>query len=823
MSASEREIDEILRQVLGEAPGRHAPDAALEAQVESILAEGAAGLWQAAPAGGHGALATGHAARHELRREKTQKSEKTEHSEAIESSKKPKEENPPEEKRRAAALASGDTLAAITPWSERHAARRQADEQPAEERESLLDTLKKAEPPKNRAADLLPTQRAGQGTRVFPALTGDGAAPKTERERQLTGQLSLLEGEAPPAGEGAAPTAEAALEEAFEAGRQEKVRAFHMQPPENEPDEPMKTVEDDGEYHTPQDAEPLKYDLLRQRRGAVWRMALTLPLFLLSLVLALTPWFDLTNGLLLDNPAWLLGIYCGLLAAAALVHARSVCAGIAGLFRGAPGEAPAALALALALVQAVVAVCCGAGELAGMLVGPSALLCLLVKDAGLRLRWLRIYRNLQQLAEGGGQTAVVAMGDDKEAEAFELGRGLAVGTPRVAFCAKNERPGRFMYHSYAEDEAETAARLPLTLLPLFACAGAVLAARFVPALALPQRVMQIVSALCLAVCAALPFTALLAGGFVQYRICRSLRRESVLLTGYDAVDSFCKTEVLAVDAADLFPPGSIAIERVQTLSSESLDRSIRAIAAVVFHAGSPLKPLFEQVLQGKSLLLPQVDSLVYEEDMGLSAWVGETRVLVGSRSLMLRHGVLLPEVTFDRPVAAAPGEAAVYLSTGGSLSAIFLLRYTADPEVAAALRQAVATGLSLHVNTCDANVTREMICRLFRLPASAVRMMGPVAQQIYRKELEETRSPEAILCYTGNARQLCNGMVAARRLRSRARVAAVVQTLCLLACFGLFCAGLVTGGGGALSCLRLMGLQLVALAAALGLPELLCP
>lgn len=44
------------------------------------------------------------------------------------------------------------------------------------------------------------------------------------------------------------------------------------------------------------------------------------------------------------------------------------------------------------------------------------------------------------------------------------------------------------------------------------------------------------------------------------------------------------------------------------------------------------------MIENKVELLQEVDTLVYEQDMGLSGWVSGRRVLVGSRRLLENHG-----------------------------------------------------------------------------------------------------------------------------------------------------------------------------------------
>ena len=48
-----------------------------------------------------------------------------------------------------------------------------------------------------------------------------------------------------------------------------------------------------------------------------------------------------------------------------------------------------------------------------------------------------------------------------------------------------------------------------------------------------------------------------------------------------------------------------------------------------------LANVFRQITGGDSKLLRPVDTLVYEDGMGISAWVDNKRVLIGSRDLKM--------------------------------------------------------------------------------------------------------------------------------------------------------------------------------------------
>jgi hypothetical protein len=293
-----------------------------------------------------------------------------------------------------------------------------------------------------------------------------------------------------------------------------------------------------------------------------------------------------------------------------------------------------------------------------------------------------------------------------------------------------------------------------------------------------------------------------------------------MLSGYDAVEQFAETDVLTLEAFQLFPSGSITLKSLKSAAHQSLDRSILDVAGVLYLADSPLKPLFENIIEGKTNLLPQVDTLVYEEEMGISGWVMGYRVLVGTKKLMETHGIAVPDTDFEEKYNR-PGLKAVYLSSQGVLSAVFLVQYVANPRVKEALQRAVSAGLSLHVYSCDPNVTREMICRMFHLPSSSVRVMGAVPRRLYQQQMETEEKPQAILSYQDNAAGFCHGVASAIKLGRVIKLAAIMQTLFVLLGALLFMVGLYLLGTEGLSGGLILLYHLLASLLVVGIPSLL--
>lgn len=234
-----------------------------------------------------------------------------------------------------------------------------------------------------------------------------------------------------------------------------------------------------------------------------------------------------------------------------------------------------------------------------------------------------------------------------------------------------------------------------------------------------------VSALCLATPAAMT-----AMNFPLLRAGKKALSRGGMVSGWNAVKEFGHLHAVVVDAADLFPSESVLLHGIKTFSGARIDEAILDAAAISIQAGGPLAAVFRRVIEDKTDILPAVDSLVYEQEMGLAGWVGGRRVLVGNRRLLENHGVDVPSRDYEMRYTKNNRQL-VYLSAAGELSAMFVVSYVADEGIAEALHSLEKAGITLLVRTCDPNVTESLICDVLDMDGYYVEMLGTVAGRAF--------------------------------------------------------------------------------------------
>ena len=286
-----------------------------------------------------------------------------------------------------------------------------------------------------------------------------------------------------------------------------------------------------------------------------------------------------------------------------------------------------------------------------------------------------------------------------------------------------------------------------------------------------------VTALAATVCLACPAGALIAVNAPLLRAAKRSLRRGAMLTGWRAVKDFGHVHALAVDALELFPSESVLLHGIKTFSGTRIDEAIMDAAAVSISAGGPLSSVFRRVIEDKVDILQEVDTLVYEQDMGLSGWVGGRRVLVGNRRLLENHGVDVPSRDYESRYAKEERKL-VYLSIAGELSAMFVISYLGDESIGKAVRMLGKEGITLLVRTCDPNITEELICDAFGLDSYYLEVMGAAAGRAYDRLIkEETGEEEAVLASNGRLEGMAAALAYCRRLRTGTYLAVATQLI----------------------------------------------
>lgn len=427
------------------------------------------------------------------------------------------------------------------------------------------------------------------------------------------------------------------------------------------------------------------------------------------------------------------------------------------------------------------------------------------------LAYDRACRNFSAAAVRGGKLVAKCIEEPSLAE--EIGRpAVALGVPHVAYFRKTDFVSDFFKNM---QDSVSGNGWMKWYLPLSLSLAAIISIVYLLVNGLPSWIFAI-TVFCLMVCVSMPILMLF---FLQSAISvmsLKLQKQGVAVMGYDVVRNYGSVDAVAVDAVDLFPENSVLLHGIKTFSGTRIDEAILDAASVSIRAGGPLSHVFRRMILNKVDMLHEVDTLVYEQDMGLSGWVSGRRVLIGNRRLLDNHGIYIPSKDYEDRYAK-DGRQLVYLSIAGELSAMFVVSYTADETVKRVLTNVTNNRVTLLVRTCDPNVTEQLVSSVFELNGYYVELLGAPAGRSYESlTVGVSEKEEASIVSFNGANGVLKAISHCCSLRNGIRVFTVLQAVVGLAAL-IAVGGLALFGGVMLSPLYALELLLIALVVTGGL------
>ena len=379
---------------------------------------------------------------------------------------------------------------------------------------------------------------------------------------------------------------------------------------------------------------------------------------------------------------------------------------------------------------------------------------------GKQLHLRRLCMNFALISKG--QDVFVAHRVEDESAARDLGRrSVVVGTPDVVYFTPVEFLHRFLDRSYTRHAEASFLRV---YVPVAAAVCAALAVTYGIVAGQPWHALYLFA---VSFCVALPVTLPLSYSAAFWRADRYALRYGGTVIGADEVEAFGGTDALCLEASDLYPGETVLVAGFKTFGNARIDEVLSNAAALVIAAGVPLAGPFLRLIQNKTEILEEVDTLIYEQEMGLSGWVGGRRVFLGNGQLMFNHGIGKPSRDFEERYTKG-GKKIVYLAVSGELTAMFLVSYSSTAAHRRVLRALNRNGVKLLVRSADSNITRDSLCEDFDLSprnvevldANGRRTLGELTKDAPQ---QDDREAPALVC-DGSGIGKAASVIACRRL-----------------------------------------------------------
>lgn len=238
--------------------------------------------------------------------------------------------------------------------------------------------------------------------------------------------------------------------------------------------------------------------------------------------------------------------------------------------------------------------------------------------------------------------------------------------------------------------------------------------------------MTIIGGLCaLAVmcCISIPISALLAGNIPMKLFSKDMLSHNAMVSGYPSVKQFADCDAVMVTAHELYPKGSIKLHKIEHFVEYRVDESLLGAAMILKEADSPLQHIFDNFMQDYAHILPKVESVMYEDKLGLVGWVNGERVLIGNRKLLDRYHVYIGDIEDEHKYTKRNMDV-TYIACSGQLVSMIVASYTPDSKVHRELLRAQHNSLCLLVSTTDSNITADKISSDFGIYYRTIKILS---------------------------------------------------------------------------------------------------
>ena len=439
-----------------------------------------------------------------------------------------------------------------------------------------------------------------------------------------------------------------------------------------------------------------------------------------------------------------------------------------------------AVAGAAGMIQIIVSFFC-LGDLNGFHVNYYTVIPMLAffaNNVGKLYMVLRVKDNFKFVSSKGQKYASKIY--NNESVAMQMMSGTAADRPIIAYQHKTEFPSNFLKISYAPDPSED---LASKLAPITTIASIIIAVMYG---VVKLSFADALNAFALITAVSVPVATLLSVNAPVRKLCKTLLSYGSMLSGYPSVKQFCDSTAIMIDANELFPAESISLEGIKTFEDYSIDESLLCGIAILKEAQNPIANAFDSVVAETEETLPEVESVLYEDEIGLVGWIKSERILVGSRTLMEKYSVEVPNMEYEEKYTSQ-GRQVTYLSRAGRLVAMFVTRYTPDAQLKAEMQRAETNGISFLIRTTDYNVTNDLIAKLYDLFYRSIKVLPTGLGNVLR-EAEDTveETSRSYLITNGKAASLARAVTGCVKIKHNISLSIIIQLIAVI--FGLLVA-----------------------------------
>lgn len=373
------------------------------------------------------------------------------------------------------------------------------------------------------------------------------------------------------------------------------------------------------------------------------------------------------------------------------------------------------------------------------LLTPVVIGCMTFHSLANYINYRGVFKNFNFICDKNLKSCSVGMATNEDLlSAFSKGRGGKL-VPFIAFKRKVGFLTDFVYYSFAENITDI---VGCFLAPIGLCVSILLT---IISGIVAENIWISLTVFSATLCLLTPFSFLFSVVFPFCYAQKKLFKKKSTLLGAGAIE-FGNTDTILLNARELFPKGTVSLAGMRVFNGYKIDDSIICAASVLNASNSVLKDMFMDILLGNEKHLKKVDTILYEDSLGISAWVDDMRVIIGSYDMMINHNVVMPSYDEINQMNKNNCEL-IFVAISGQLTAAFMYNMNVDYNVELALKSLEYEGISLVIKSVDFVIQSKKLSEKFEVCEDLFKILPAQYHKSYRKQTREMqRDGSAVVC-----------------------------------------------------------------------------
>lgn len=368
--------------------------------------------------------------------------------------------------------------------------------------------------------------------------------------------------------------------------------------------------------------------------------------------------------------------------------------------------------------------------------------------------------------------SIEGISDDKDVT--ELAKNVKSSSPRIRYSSKTRFPSHLIELCTSETHTDKNMRFIFLIVALMSVINLIVAWAVSGNFPVGFAAFTITFAVCIPVYATL---------LVQLPLRwanKTFNKLGGMISCQDAVNELCRTNAIILDSKDLFDQNLCSMHGFKDFKNVRLDDAMLYAAAMVIRSGGPLTGVFDQMVVNRRDILPTVKSFSYEERLGVSGWIYNQKVILGTRQMMINHNVDVPE-TIDEDKYLMSGHEVLYLAIANKLAAMMVVDYAPNKKLVPYLRKLRDAGVTILVRNCDPNVTDVMISQCYDMRLDNIRILNTASSRVFKKYKSRPKlNSRAIAIHDGTTFTFAKTLCVADMLRHVFKISNIMMLIGIL-------------------------------------------